>query len=80
MNNARKYISFILLLKKVVGHAVKRAELEDNPATPRGVYVSLDAVGTPEGSLIDALAHVSGVAAAGMIALAGGLLGAGGKP
>ena len=61
-------------IEKVVGHAFKRAELEDNPATPRGVYVSPDAVGTAEGSLISALAYVSGVATAGMIALAGGPL------
>jgi len=61
-------------IEKVVGHAFERAELEDNPATPRGVYVSPDAVGTAEGSLISALAYVSGVATAGMIALTGGPL------
>jgi hypothetical protein len=33
----------------VMGHAFQRADLEDSPATPRGVYVSPDAVGTAEG-------------------------------
>ena len=61
-------------IEKVVGHAFKRTDLEDNPATPRGVYVSPDAVGTAEGGLISALAYVGGVATAGMIALAGGPL------
>jgi hypothetical protein len=61
-------------VEKVVGPDAKRADLEDNPATPRGVYVSPDAVGTAEGSLISVLAYVGGVATAGMIALAGGPL------
>lgn len=57
-----------------VGPGFERAELEDNPATPRGVYVSPDAVGTAEGSLISVLAYVGGMATAGVIAIAGGPL------
>ena len=61
-------------IESTIGHDFKRAELEDNPATPRGVYVSPDAVGTAEGSLISVLAYAGGVATAGAIALAGGPL------
>lgn len=61
-------------VENTVGHAFKRAALEDNPATPRGVYVSPDAVGTAEGGLISVLAYVGGVATAGAIAIAGGPL------
>jgi hypothetical protein len=56
---------------KLHGHAFTRSELEDDPATPRGVYISPDAIGTAEGSLISVLAYVGGVAAAGVIAIAG---------
>lgn len=54
--------------------AFRRVELEDNPATPRGVYVSPDAIGTAEGGLIGGLAYLGAVATAGVIALAGGPL------
>ena len=59
---------------KLHGHAFTRSALEDDPATPRGVYVSPDAVGTAEGGLISVFAYVGGVAAAGVIAIAGGPL------
>jgi hypothetical protein len=58
-------------IRSTVDHAFERADLEDNPAIPRGVYVSPDAVGTAEGSLISVLAYVGGVATAGVIAIAG---------
>ena len=58
-------------IEKTLGHSFKRAELEDHPATPRGVYVSPDAIGTAEGSLISLLAYTGGVATAGVIAVAG---------
>lgn len=61
-------------IRSTVGHTFERAELEDNPATPRGVYVSPDAIGTAEGSLISVLAYMGGVATAGVIAIAGGPL------
>lgn len=61
-------------IDEVMGHAFQRTDLEDNPATPRGVYVSPDAVGTAEGSLISVLAYVGGVTTAGAIAIAGGPL------
>jgi hypothetical protein len=61
-------------IEKVIGPISPRTELEDNPATPRGVYISPDAVGTAEGTLISVLAYVGGVATAGMIAMAGGPL------
>jgi hypothetical protein len=61
-------------IEHTLGHRLKRAALEDDPATPRGVYVSPDAIGTAEGSLISALAYVGGVATAGVIAIAGGPL------
>ena len=61
-------------IENTVGYIIKRAELEDNPVTPRGVYVSPEAVGTAEGSLISVLAYVGGVATAGVIAMAGGPL------
>ncbi len=54
--------------------ALRRIELEDNPATPQGVYVSPDAIGTAEGSLIGGLAYLGAVATAGVVALAGGPL------
>lgn len=58
-------------IEKTLGHPFKRTELEDNPATPRGVYISPDAIGTAEGSLISLLAYAGGVATAGVIAIAG---------
>jgi len=51
-----------------------RVELEDNPAAPRGDYVSPDAIGTAEGGLISGLTYLGAVATAGVIALAGGPL------
>lgn len=59
---------------KLHGQVFTRTALEDDPSTPRGVYVSPDAVGTAEGSLISVLAYVGGVATAGVIAIAGGPL------
>lgn len=61
-------------VERTFGHAFARAALEDDPATPRGVYVSPDAIGTAEGGLISVLAYVGGVATAGAIAAAGGPL------
>jgi hypothetical protein len=71
------------VVERKLGYAVRRSRLEDDPETPRSVYVSPDAVGAAEGGLIGALSYVGGVAAAGAIALAGGplsliVLGAGG--
>jgi len=57
-----------------LGYAIGRSELEDDPEAPRSVYVSPDAIGTAEGSLIGLLFYIGGVAAAGAIALAGGPL------
>ncbi|HEY5106480.1 MAG TPA: hypothetical protein VII73_06875 [Caulobacteraceae bacterium] len=57
-----------------LGQVIMRSTLEDDPSTPRGVYVSPDAFGVAEGSLISVLALVGGVATAGVIALAGGPL------
>jgi hypothetical protein len=53
---------------------VSRAELEDNAQVPRGVYVSPDAIGIAEGSLVSGLVYLGGVATAGIVALAGGPL------
>lgn len=61
-------------IRNTVGPGFKRTELEDSPATPRGVYVSPDAVRTAEGSLISVLAYIGGVATAGVIAVGGGPL------
>lgn len=61
-------------LETSLAHHLTRSELEDDPAVPRGVYVSPDAVGTAEGSLISVLAYVAGVVAAGAIAIGGGAL------
>jgi hypothetical protein len=60
-------------VKTILGHT-PRAQIEDDPATPRGSYVSPDAIGTAEGGLIGALAYVGGMATAGVIAIAGGPL------
>lgn len=57
-----------------LGYAIRRSDLEDDVEAPRSVYVSPDAIGTAEGSLISTLAYIGGVAAAGAIALAGGPL------
>jgi hypothetical protein len=61
-------------LETSLAHRLTRGELEDNPAVPRGVYVSPDAIGTAEGSLISVLAYVGGVVTAGVIAIGGGPL------
>jgi hypothetical protein len=58
-------------IANTIGPAVERAALEDDRATPRGAYVSPDAIGMAEGSLISGLAYVGGVATAGVIAIAG---------
>lgn len=57
-----------------LGYSIRRSDLEDDPDSPRSVYISPDAVGTAEGSLIGVLSYIGGVAAAGAIALAGGPL------
>lgn len=61
---------------KLGRHSFHRVELEDNPSAPRSDYVSPEAIGTAEGGLIGGLAYLSGVAAAGLIALSGGALAA----
>jgi hypothetical protein len=61
-------------IEDMAGPALDRAELEDEPGTPRAVYVSPDAIGTAEGSLTSVLGYVGGAAAAGVIAMAGGPL------
>jgi hypothetical protein len=60
--------------EKLGGKPFREGELEDNASAPRTVYVSPDAIGTAEGGLIGGLMYLSGVAAAGVIALAGGPL------
>jgi hypothetical protein len=62
--------------EKLGGETFRGGELEDNPAAPRTVYVSPDAIGTAEGGLISGLMYLSGVGAAGVIALSGGPLAA----
>lgn len=62
------------VLQTNLAHHLTRRELEDDPAAARGVYVSPDAIGTAEGSLISVLAYVGGIAAAGVIAIGGGPL------
>lgn len=54
-----------------LGYSIRRSDLEDDPQAPRSVYVSPDAIGIAEGSLIGTLSYIGGVAAAGVIALAG---------
>jgi hypothetical protein len=61
-------------ISSTLSHSFERTELEDDLTAPRSAYVSPDAIGTAEGSLISALAYVGGVAAAGVIAVAGGPL------
>jgi len=61
-------------LESSLAHHLTRSGLEDDPTVPRGVYVSPDAVGTAEGSLISVIAYVGGVATAGVIAMGGGPL------
>jgi hypothetical protein len=61
-------------LETSLARHLTRSELEDDPAVPRGIYVSPDTVGTAEGSLISVLAYVAGVVAAGAIAIGGGPL------
>jgi hypothetical protein len=60
--------------EKLGDRSSRRVELEDNPAAPRADYVSPEAVGAAEGGLIGGLAYLGGVAAAGLIAVAGGPL------
>lgn len=60
--------------EKLGDRSFRRLELEDNPAAPRADYVSPEAVGAEEGGLIGGLAYLGGVAAAGLIAIAGGPL------
>ncbi len=57
---------------KLGSASFRRIDLEDNPSTPRGGYVSPAAMGAAEGGLVGGLAYVGAVAAAGFIAVAGG--------
>ena len=59
---------------KLGTEAFTRTDLEDDPFAPRGVYVSSAAIDAAEGGLVGALAYMGGVAAAGVVALAGGPL------
>lgn len=54
-----------------VGHVPMR-QIEDSPKTPRGIYVSPEAMGAAEGGIIGTLAYLGGTATAAVIALAGG--------
>jgi hypothetical protein len=48
------------------------AAVEDDPASPRGPYVSPEAMGAAEGGIIGSLLYIGGTATAAVIALAGG--------
>ena len=60
-----------------LGHLYDKVEtLEDDPDVPRTAYVSKEAVGAAEGSIIGALSYVPALAAAGVVVASGGPLGA----
>lgn len=62
--------------EKLGGEPTPAATLEDNPATPRGVYVDPEARNEAKAGLIGALIYIGAVGGAGMVMAAGGALGA----
>ncbi len=62
-------------VEEKLGHLYRRVEdLEDDPKTARGAYVSTEAMGDAEGALIGGLTYVGAVTTAGAMAAAGGPL------
>lgn len=62
-------------VEQKLGHRYqKTAQLEDNPAVPRTVYVSTESIGDAEGSLIGAPLYIAATTAAGVILVSGGSL------
>jgi len=64
-------------IEQKLGHKYQRAaELEDDPDVPRAAFVSTEALGDAEGSLIGAPLYVAATAAVGAILVSGGTLAA----
>lgn len=64
-------------LEEKLGHRCKTVSpLADDPAIPRSVYVSPEAIGDAEGGLIGGLVYVGAAAAAGVVVASGGTLAA----
>jgi hypothetical protein len=61
-------------VQEKIGQHYSSATLADDPAVPRGAYVSPEAIGDAQGGLIAALVYVGAAAAAGAVALSGGAL------
>jgi hypothetical protein len=60
-----------------LGHKYRRVtELEDDAATPRDCYVSIESIGDAEGALIGGLLYVGALAAVGAVVASGGTLAA----
>lgn len=62
--------------EKLGSEPAPAAELEDNPAAPRGVYIDPEARNEAKAGLIGALIYIGAVGGAGMVMAAGGALGA----
>ena len=64
-------------IEQKLGHKYEKvAQLEDDPDVPRAAYVSTEAIGDAEGSLIGAPLYIAATAAAGAILVSGGTLAA----
>ena len=76
----RSEISLLASEKAVIaklGHAYAGVEvLEDDPATPRTMFVSTESVGDAKGAVLGGLVYVGALAAAGFAVASGGAFGA----
>ncbi|HVT30542.1 MAG TPA: hypothetical protein VHE81_21210 [Lacipirellulaceae bacterium] len=57
-----------------LGGFVDARALEDDPAIPRSVYVSPEAIGDAQGGIVGALAYAGATVAAGAVVLSGGTI------
>jgi hypothetical protein len=64
-------------VEEKLGHRYEKvSELADDPAVPRTIYVSTEAIGDAEGGLIGGLMSVGALATAGVVVASGGALAA----
>ena len=60
--------------EKLSGRFANARVLEDDPAVPRAAYVSPEAIGDAQGSIVGGLAYAGATAAAGAVVLSGGTI------
>jgi hypothetical protein len=61
-------------MNEKLGGFVDARAFEDDPTVPRSAYVSPEAIGDAQGSMVGALAYAGATAAAGAIVLSGGTI------